>query len=291
MTDPRTTDSLMIDTAAPRFGRRLTGILRRFVFGRVPKLFDSAYYLRSYPDAAASALDPYLHYSLIGGRRGYDPNADFDTAFYRLQTRARQNPLRHYLKVGAAKGLDPHPHFSTYSYIGRYPDVMASKVNPLLHYRENGRPELRIADHSKRLPRTIPPLFGIPTAHQWEMPKSGQAHFKLTLLRTASDHPAAEPIKRLRLSLGLDFETVDQFIAVLARVPTGLQDVVQFTLNADPSRGASVPSLVLALNHCYLHPIASDGTRIIRYGEAILWDIRPIKPLVVVTLPDGTIQL
>ena len=291
MTEPRTTDGLMIDTAAPRLGRRLTGILRRFVFGRVPKLFDSAYYLQSHPDAAASALDPYLHYSLIGGRRGYDPNADFDTAFYRLQTRARQNPLQHYLKVGAAKGLDPHPHFSTLSYLGRYPDVVDSKVNPLLHYRENGRPELRITDHSKRLPRTIPPLFGIPTAHHWEMPKSGQAHFKLTLLRTTSDHAAAEPIKRLRLSLGLNFEAVDQFIAVLARVPTGFQDVVQFTLNADPSRGASVPSLVLALDHCYLHPIASDGTRMIRYAEATLWDIRPIESRVVVTLPDGTIQV
>ena len=290
MTEPRTTDCLMTDIAAPRLSRRLTGILRRFILGRVPKLFDSDYYLRSHPEAAASALDPYLHYSLIGGRRGYDPNADFDTTFYRLQTRARQNPLRHYLKVGAAKGLDPHPHFSTFSYLGRYPDVVGSKVNPLLHYRENGRPELRIADHSKRLPQTIPPLLGIPTAHHWEMPKSGQARFKLTLLRTASYDLAAEPIEQLRLSLSLDFETVDQFITVLAQVPTGLQDVVQFTLNADPSRGASVPSLVLALDHCFLRPIASDGTRIIHYAEAVLWDIRPIKPRVVVTLPDGTMQ-
>ncbi|TXM95014.1 hypothetical protein FV232_21630 [Methylobacterium sp. WL30] len=291
MTEPRTTDCLMIDTAAPRLGRRLTGVLRRIILGRVPKLFDTAYYLRSHPDAAASALDPYLHYSLIGGRRGYDPNADFDTAFYRLQTRAWQNPLRHYLKVGAAKGLDPHPHFSTFSYLGRYPDVVGRKVNPLLHYRENGRPELRIADHSKRLPRTIPPLFGVPTAHHWEMPKSGQAHLKLTLLRTAPDHPAAEPIKRLRLSLGLDFGVVDQFIDIMARAPTGFQDVMQFNLNADPSRGANVPSLVLALDHCYLYPIANDGTRIIRYAEANLWDIRPIKPRVVVTLPNGTIKI
>ena len=280
----------MTKTASPRLARRLTGLLRRIVLGRVPKLFDTAHYLRHHPDAAASALDPYLHYSLIGGRRGYDPNADFDTAFYRLQTKARQNPLRHYVKVGAAKGLDPHPHFSTFSYLGRYPDVVAGKVNPLLHYRENGRPELRVADHSKRLPRTIAPLFGIPTAHHWELPRSGQARFDLTFLRTAPDHPAAEPIERLRLSLGLDFEAVDQLVAVLARVPTGVQDVVRFTLNADPSRGAGVPSLVLALDHCHLHPVAGDGTRIIRYAEAVLWDIRPIKPHVVATLPDGTIQ-
>ncbi len=290
MTKQRTTDRPMTDIVTPRLGRRLTGTLRRLVFGRVPKLFDSAYYLRSHPDAAVSALDPYLHYNLIGGRRGYDPNADFDTAFYRLQTKVRQNPLRHYIKVGAAKGLDPHPHFSTFSYLGRYPDVVASKVNPLLHYRENGRPELRIADHSKRLPRTIAPLFGIATAHHWEVPKSGQAQFNLTLHRTAPEHPAAEPIERLRLSLGMDFDAVDQFIAVLARVPNGIQDVVQFTLNADRSRGAGVTSLVLALDHCYLHPIASDGTRIICFAEAILWDIRPIEPRVVVTLPDGTIQ-
>lgn len=291
MKEVRKTDPHMIDTAAPHLGRRFTGTLRRLVFGRVPKLFDAAYYLRNHPDAAASVLDPYLHYILIGGRRNYDPNGDFDTAFYRTQAKIGRNPLRHFIKVGAAEGFDPHPQFSTFGYLGRYPDVVASKVNPLLHYRQDGRPERRIADPSTRLPRSMIALAGVPSAHHWVLPSEGQVRFNLTLLRTPPTGAAVAAIAQLRLSLGLDFDVVDQFIDVISRFPTGVQDAIQLILPADGVRGGRIPSLILALEHCHLYPIAGDGTRTVQYAQGLLWDVRPIPPRVLMTLPEGMIRL
>lgn len=296
MTDSRITEHHMTDLpktdpAAPRLGRKITGALRRLVFGRVPKLFDSAHYLRSHSDAAASALDPYLHYVLIGGRRNYDPNGDFDTAFYRTQAKAGRNPLRHFIRTGAAEGFDPHPQFSTLRYLGRYPDVAAGRVNPLLHYRQDGRPERRIADPSTRLPRTTVALAGIPSAHHWVLPSGGQARFELTLLRAAPHEPGAEAVPRLRLSLGLEFDVVDRVVDALARFPAGIQDAVHLVIPAEGVRGGGIASLILALDHCRLHPIADDGTRTIHYAEAVLWDIRPTPPHVLTTLPDGAIRV
>lgn len=279
----------MTGIASTSLSRKVTGFLRRFVLGRVPKLFDTTFYLNKYPNAAASGLDPFLHYILIGGRRGYDPNGDFDTAFYRSQTRTRRNSLLHYIKTGAAAGFDPHPQFSTFSYLGRYPDVAASKTNPLLHYRENGRSERRIADQSTRLPRAMVALVGIPAAHHWMLPKPGQSGYSLTLLRTSPDDPAAERVSRLRVSLGLDFDAVEGIVDVFTRLPTGVQDAMHLDLNADPERGGGVPSLVLALDQCYLYPIADDERRVICYGQAAVWDVRPTKPRVLVSLLDGTI--
>ncbi|GJD96612.1 hypothetical protein [Methylobacterium iners] len=281
----------MTNIAAPHLNRRLTGMLRRLVFGRVPKLFDTAYYLKTHPDAAASWLDPYLHYILVGGRRGYDPNDNFDTAFYRTQIKTRGNPLRHYIEIGAAMGLDPHPQFSTFSYLGRYPDVAANKANPLQHYREHGRPERRIADQSTLLPRAIVALAGIPSAHHWMLPAQGVHQFSLALLRSPPNGSTAEPILRLRVSISLDFDAVDGVAEVITRFSTGVQDTVVLTLNADPVRGGGVPSLILALDHCYVYPIADDGKRIVRYTQAVVWDVRPSTPRVMSTLPNGTLRI
>ncbi|WP_340316720.1 sulfotransferase family protein [Rhizorhabdus argentea] len=59
-------------------------------------LFDEAWYLASYPDAASSGLDPIEHYLTTGAPRGYNPHPLFDTGFY-----ARQMARR----LGAGGGL------------------------------------------------------------------------------------------------------------------------------------------------------------------------------------------
>ena len=271
--------------------RKLSIALRRITLGRVPKLFDAAYYLRNHPDAAASGLDPFLHYVLIGTRRGYDPNGDFDTTFYQAQAKTRRNPLLHYIKSGAAQGFDPHPHFSTLAYLGRYPDVVASKVNPLLHYRENGRPERRVADPSTRVSRTVVALAGVPSNHHWTLPRDGQTRFDIALLRTIPGAAEGEPIARLCLSLSLDFDAVDGFVDVVTRFPTGTQDIVQLAANADPVRGGGRPSLILAFDHCYFDRSARGGTRIVTYAQASLWDIRPTVPRVLTTLSAGAMRV
>lgn len=287
----RRVDAKMTDTSASRFSRWLTGKLRRILFGRVPKLFDTTYYTRNSSYWTVSALDPYLHYVLIGGRRGDDPNSDFDTNFYRTQVKPGHNPLKHYINVGAAEGFDPHPHFSTFGYLGRYPDVGESKVNPLLHFRENGRPEGRIADPSTRLPRSIIALVGIPSSDHWVLPKHGKNTIDIALLREAPEKAAIEVIEQLRLSIGLDFDVVDRVVDVLTQFPRGVQDVMHLALPASGVRGGGVASLILALEHCYVQAIAVDGTRTIQYAQGIIWDIRPTPPRVITILPDGIIRI
>lgn len=52
-------------------------------------LFDSDWYMASYPDAASSGLDPIEHYLTIGAVKGYNPNPLFDTGFYARQMARR----------------------------------------------------------------------------------------------------------------------------------------------------------------------------------------------------------
>lgn len=71
--------------------------------------FDADWYAASYPDVAASGIDPIVHFVLFGGYEGRDPSE----------------------------------RFSSRQYLDTYPDVRRSGVNPLLHYLRWGRRELR----------------------------------------------------------------------------------------------------------------------------------------------------
>ncbi len=53
------------------------------------------------------------------------------------------DPVLHYLLVGARQGLDPGPDFSTEAYVAANPDVAAAGLNPLAHYLAHGRAEGR----------------------------------------------------------------------------------------------------------------------------------------------------
>lgn len=56
---------------------------------RASGLFDEAWYLGTYPDAAGSGLDPIEHYLTVGAPRGYNPSPLFDTGFYARQMARR----------------------------------------------------------------------------------------------------------------------------------------------------------------------------------------------------------
>lgn len=72
---------------------------------RASSLFDPVWYLRTYPEVAATGLSPALHY------------------------------LRH----GATEGKDPGPGFSTTRYLGRHPMVARRHGNPLLNHLRTGQ--------------------------------------------------------------------------------------------------------------------------------------------------------
>jgi glycosyltransferase involved in cell wall biosynthesis len=82
---------------------------------RCSGLFFERWYLETYPDVAATGMDPILHYVRHGARELRNPSPFFDTSFYLTQYHDAQksgiNPLLHYLRHGAAEGRAPNPWF------------------------------------------------------------------------------------------------------------------------------------------------------------------------------------
>jgi hypothetical protein len=56
---------------------------------RASRLFDADWYVARYPDAAASGLDPVVHYLTVGAVQGHDPNPLFRTVYYAWQLARR----------------------------------------------------------------------------------------------------------------------------------------------------------------------------------------------------------
>ncbi|HZU51292.1 MAG TPA: hypothetical protein VE968_05375 [Sphingomicrobium sp.] len=115
------------------------------------QLFDASWYLETYPDVAASGIDPAVHY----------------------------------LEFGWREGRDPGPHFSTTAYLKANADVAARGANPLLHYVEYGHFEGRSApEHKAPLSSTSPreefgpaapsAIFSIEPEHPLSWTPSGQ---------------------------------------------------------------------------------------------------------------------
>lgn len=113
------------------------------------KLFDSAWYLETYPDVAAAGLDPFEHYMRTGAAEGRDPNPFFRSAWYLASNAdvaaARVNPLLHYAETGEREGRAPSPDFDPRWYLEANPDVAADGGGALAHYLAHGRAEGRAA--------------------------------------------------------------------------------------------------------------------------------------------------
>lgn len=76
--------------------------------------FDTAFYLRKYPDVEQAGVDPLMHFVLSGWKEGRDPNDDFSVNYY-LESNpdikdSGINPFWHYITGGRAEGRNPrHP--------------------------------------------------------------------------------------------------------------------------------------------------------------------------------------
>lgn len=117
--------------------------------GSAPRPVDVPYYgttLHRLVEAARARTKP-----LGTGSKAYEAiRAEFDIPYYLVRypdiaKAARLDVLDHYLTYGAKEGRDPSPDFSTSSYVGRYPDVVESGLNPFEHWLTIGRREGRIA--------------------------------------------------------------------------------------------------------------------------------------------------
>jgi hypothetical protein len=102
-------------------------------------LFDRGFYLRKYPDLAATRVNPLLHYLRYGAPEGRKPHALFDPEFYlsrHPELRGNGNPLLHFLEHGGPEqgGGNPHPLFDCEAYLQAHPEAAAQGLNPLVHH-------------------------------------------------------------------------------------------------------------------------------------------------------------
>jgi len=71
-------------------------------------LFDTKYYLFTYPDVRKIGLDPIRHYIKFGADEGRNPSKEFDTSYYlEANPDVREigiNPLAHYVLYGKNEG-------------------------------------------------------------------------------------------------------------------------------------------------------------------------------------------
>lgn len=107
-------------------------------------LFDSAFYLTSYPDVEGSEVDAVRHYVMYGEGEGRKPNPIFCPVYYRQQAVAtslgEQNALEHYIKVGERVGAKPNPAFDPRAYLEANPALPMFVDRPLLHFLKVGQP-------------------------------------------------------------------------------------------------------------------------------------------------------
>lgn len=109
--------------------------------GRNPHpLFDTDGYRHRYVDVAANGGNPLVHFLRRGSSEQRCPHPLFDSRFYleQLPVSISEDPLSHYLREGAAARFDPHPLFSSRYYLETNGDVVATGLNPLVHYTRAG---------------------------------------------------------------------------------------------------------------------------------------------------------
>lgn len=265
-----------------------SGLLRRALVGRAPQLFDAAYYRERNPGVARSGFDPFLHYVWFGVRAERNPNADFDTAFYRRQSgRTRLDPVRHYLREGAARGLDPSPSFSTSLYLARYPDVVAAGVNPLQHFRNDGRAEGREAAPSPIEPDRLRALDGVAEDHVLTLPEAEGGRFSLTLERHRPIDSSAGFAPRVCLQLCVDGLEYDALLDALRAFEAGTQDSLALDIDTSVGPHPPMPTQLLAFERCFLTRSADGRTWSLRYAELKAWDLRLKRPGVAAVFSGG----
>lgn len=85
-------------------------------------------------------------YFTFFAKKAFDASK-FDVEYYKehyLSDIDDCDPISHYLDIGVKKGFNPNAFFDSVWYLNEYPDVKNANVNPFIHYAEHGIYEGRI---------------------------------------------------------------------------------------------------------------------------------------------------
>ncbi|UJJ59572.1 rhamnan synthesis F family protein [Rhodanobacter denitrificans] len=122
---------------------------------KVPKGFDASWYLKEYPDVAASGMDPYEHYVLAGKSEGRRPAPVPRSRLKKLRV-LRSGLLAAVRQAGGVRKAVEKvttvakrdgwfvPDFDEAFYLEMYPDIREAGMDPYEHFVQHGRAEGRI---------------------------------------------------------------------------------------------------------------------------------------------------
>jgi glycosyltransferase involved in cell wall biosynthesis len=102
--------------------------------------FEPLWYLTQYPDVGKEGLQPLLHYALKGDREGRWPGPLFNTPWYRqtYDIDPNETALAHYLAHRTGGSVAPMPEFDVNYYLRCNPDVADAQVDPFVHFIGHG---------------------------------------------------------------------------------------------------------------------------------------------------------
>lgn len=121
---------LRMIAARLRIGAVRSGELQGIEVVRRSIYFDRVWYLETYPDVAATGVDP----------------------------------VEHYVRFGGSEGRNPSSFFSSSGYLESNPDIRTAGLNPLLHFLRHGQHEGRKGGVVSVAPRRYP--AGLVLPHQ-----------------------------------------------------------------------------------------------------------------------------
>lgn len=158
-------NSHMRGTMVWRVARKLNSLRKTFGSNggfksgrvKVPKGFDTTWYLKEYPDVAASGMDPYEHYVLAGNEEGRRPSpAPLPRSRLKKLRVLRSGLLAAVRQAGGVRKAVEKvatvakrdgwfvPDFDEAFYLEMYPDIREAGVDPYEHFVQHGRAEGRI---------------------------------------------------------------------------------------------------------------------------------------------------
>jgi len=100
-------------------------------------VFDSDWYLATYPDVAAVQADPLAHFMTQARTEHRCPGPLFDTGWYLRayegEVPETSNPLAYYLTTGWRLGHQPWETFDPEDYLRAHPELVDLDICPLVH--------------------------------------------------------------------------------------------------------------------------------------------------------------